>query len=489
MNIRRSLGINGITQATTFLLSLGSAAIVSRLLTPDEIGIFSVSAALIGFAHIARDFGVGQYLIQARQVDRQQMRAAFTVMLATSWILAGMVYLAREPIAGFYGRRGVAEVLGLISANFLIIPFCAPILSMLNREMQFGKISAVTLSNNIVQHSVTVGAALAGLSYMSLAWGSLAGMVANVIVLTIFRPKDALLMPTSRGLKDVLTFGYKSTANSLLTELSNSSPDLIFGRTLGFSAVAYFSRALSIVNLATGQILRLVQSVLLPAFAAQIRAGLKPADLYARAISYVTGVTVPALGFVGLMAAPIITLMFGPQWTRSATLASMFCLSGMIGAPFFLMGAALVANGQVGVHLRLQAIVQCVRVPVLFTSIWLTLEQTAITLILASILLFYPMYASTLRKAFGLSFKSLWAEVRSSYLVAPIALVAPAGLRILDVTHGWNVPDIVLLATGGALFSAGWVGAVFVTHHPIRSELITLLTRVASRIPKAGSCS
>ncbi len=471
------------------MLSLGSAAIVSRLLTPDEIGIFSVSAALIAFAHIARDFGVGQYLIQARRVDRQHMRAAFTVMLASSWILATIIYLVRHPVADFYGRDGVADVLELICVNFLIIPFCAPILSLLNREMQFGKVALVTVSNNLVQHGVTIAAAASGMSYMSLAFGSIAGMITNVIVLSILRPKDALLLPTFRGLKDVLSFGYKSTANSLLGEVSNSSPDIIFGRTLGFSAVAYFSRALGVVNLATGQILRLVQSVFLPAFAAQIRAGQKPADLYVRAISYVTGVTVPALGFVALMGEPVITLIFGPQWTRSSTLASMLCLSGMIGAPFFLMGPALVASGRVGAQLRLQALVQTVRIPVLLTSIWFSLEQTVMTLVAASVLLIYPMSAATLRKTFGLSFGTLWREVRASYLIAPIAIAAPASLRLLDMVRNWTLPDVILLTGGGTLFAFGWLGAVYVTRHPMRSELAALFSRIESSISRRWRCS
>lgn len=471
MTIRRALGINGATQGANFLLSIGSIIIVSRLLTPDEIGIFSVSLALIGFAHVLRDFGVGQYLIQAKEVSHERLRAAFTVMLLAAWTLAGLVYLLRTPLAQFYGREGVADVLGLIALNFLIIPFGAPTMSMLNREMKFGRIAIVNLSNNLVQHGVTIACAWAGLSYMSLAWGSIAGMLTNVLLLGLIQPRHMFLLPTFRNLKDVLNFGYKSTASSLLTEFANNSPDLIFGRTLGFSAVAYFSRAIGVTNLATGQILRLVNSVYLPAFAARIRAGDNAAELYARSINYVVVFTVPMLGFVGLMAEPIIHLMFGHQWTQSATLVSMYGVGGMVAAPFALLGSALVANRQVGLYLRLQLSIQAVRIPILLSSIWLSLEQTVALMIMSGMSYAFWRNMTVLRSALGLNASTIWANVKSAYLVALFALTGPVLFRLLEHTLNWQQSDIVLLGLSGMLFALGWPAGIKMAKHPLTQEL------------------
>lgn len=478
MTIRRALGINGATQGANFLLSIGSVIIVSRLLTPDEIGIFSVSLALIGFAHVLRDFGVGQYLIQAKEVSHEHLRAAFTVMLLTACTLAGLVYLLRTPLAQFYGREGVADVLGLIALNFLIIPFGAPTMSMLNREMKFGRIAIVNLSNNLVQHGVTIACAWAGLSYMSLAWGSIAGMLTNVLLLGLIQPRHMFLLPTFRNLKDVLNFGYKSTASSLLTEFANSSPDLIFGRTLGFSAVAYFSRAIGVINLATGQVLRIVNSVYLPAFAARIRAGDDAGELYGRSINYVVAFTVPLLGFVGLMAEPIIHLMFGHQWTQSATLVSMFTVAGMVAAPFALLGSALVANRQVGLYLRLQLSVQVVRIPILLSSIWLSLEQTVALLVASGLTYMLWRNLTVLKNALGLNLPTLWAHVRPAYLAALMALTGPVLVRLLNHSLQWQLPDIMLLGLSGPLFALGWLAGIKLTKHPLAQELKLLTDKL-----------
>ncbi|ANQ86414.1 hypothetical protein dqs_3393 [Azoarcus olearius] len=487
MALRRALSINGATQIATFLLSLGSVIIVSRLLTPDEIGIFSVSVSLIGFAHILRDFGVGQYLIQSRDIDLPRMRAAFTVMLLTSWAIALGIYLAREPLAIFYERKGVADVLGLIAFNFLLIPFGAPIMSVLNREMRFGRVALVNLSNNAVQHLTTIACAFGGLGYMSPAWGSIAGMMSNVIILSLIRPEFALLRPTLTGLRNVVSFGYKSSINSLLSEFSSNAPELIFGRTLGFAAVAYFNRAMSVLNIINSQIARLINSAYFPILASRIRAGEKPADLYAKSISLIVAITIPLLGYLALMAAPVIDLMFGAQWKPSSLLATTLSFGAMLGAPFALVSPILIANGQVGHLLRLQTGIQIVRTSTLLLSVWLPLDYTVFALVAASILFAYPQDLYVLRKTIQLSPRELWKHVRPAYGIAALSLIGPAIVCAADELEKLSLPNLAMISVTGLLFVMSWVVAIFITRHPLRYEIERTLAMIRGRYTRALS--
>lgn len=49
---------------TLLVLTTAGAMVLSRLLTPAEIGLYSVGAVLVGLAQVVRDFGVGLYVIQ-----------------------------------------------------------------------------------------------------------------------------------------------------------------------------------------------------------------------------------------------------------------------------------------------------------------------------------------------------------------------------------------------------------------------------------------
>lgn len=480
MAIRRSLGFSALTQLINFLLSFGSVIIVSRLLTPEEIGIFSVSVSLLGFAHILRDFGVGNYLIQVKEVTRANMRAAFSVMLYSSWLIAALLFLARGPIADFYNREGVAEVIGLIAFNFLIVPFGAPILSVLRREMQFGRITIVSTANTFVQVLVTVISATNGQSYLSMAWGSIAGMATNVILLLIMRPRESMLLPTTRGLREVFHFGFKSSAASIATEVGSAAPDLIFGRTLGFAAAAYYSRAAGIVHMATGQLMKIAQDVFLPALAKDIRNGGNAGELYSRAMLHMTGIIAPMIAFIGVMAEPLILFLFGDQWARSTLLASLISTYVLINSPFMLAGSALTAAGQISVVMRIQIILQCIRVTILLSSLWLELEQVVMLLIFST-LTSALLHARALKNHFGLRFRKLWLEIRPSYALIPLTMAIPLTLRAANHQELLNWSPFLQMATIGLLFFSSWILAIYWIKHPLRVEINRFIRALRNR--------
>jgi O-antigen/teichoic acid export membrane protein len=473
MTIRKSLGLSAITQAITFAFGLISVVVVSRVLTPQEIGIFSVAVALIGFAHILRDFGVGQYIVQAKQMSRDRLRAAFSVMLLISWSIAAVLFFARYPVASFYSSRGIAEVMGLLAVNFLLLPLGAPLLSVLRREMAFGKIAVVSIASSAVQTTVTITGALNGLSYMSMAWGSIAGIMASVSILLLIRPKDTVLLPTYRGLGEVLSFGSKSTLASLTTELGNGAPDLILGRTLGFDAVAYFSRAGSLRQLIIGRIQRVVSGVYFPAFAKGVREGGDPAQLYSRSMPYIIGVTAPLSAFLAVTAEPLIVFMFGPQWERSAPLASIMSLFALLTTPVALAGHSLIACGEVALVMRTQFVIQGLRIVVLLSSIWLALEQVVMALLIAY-LAETVLLLRALRIAFGLRFRSLWTHIRSSYLLIPYALIGPLTLFFLERSGLLSLPHLPFLLASGFSCLAGWLTGVAILSHPLKREITRL---------------
>lgn len=65
-SVRRALAISFIERYALIALGLASNILVARLLSPDEIGLYSVSLAVISVAQVLRDFGIGNFLIQEK---------------------------------------------------------------------------------------------------------------------------------------------------------------------------------------------------------------------------------------------------------------------------------------------------------------------------------------------------------------------------------------------------------------------------------------
>lgn len=476
MKIRKALGINAASQLIIFVVSFSSIIVISRLLTPEEIGIFSVSVSILAFAHIFREFGVGQFLIQADQVTHDRLRAAFTVTLSISWLISGALVLASSPIAAFYGNTGIADVLRLIAVNFVILPFGAPLISLLRRDMAFDKIAIVNISNAVVGTAGTISAALLGESYLSMAWGAVAGNVSNVLLLNLMRPGQIFMLPSLKGVPEVLRFGSLSSASSIITELGASAPDLILGRTLGFAPVAYYSRANGLRTMALGQIITLVRGVYLPSFAKDVREGRDPAQLYCRAMNYMAAFSAPALAVLAVLAEPLILFLFGSQWVEAAPLATLICVFAIMTTPTSLASTSLVACGRVGLLLQTQVIIQSSKVLILLSSIWLPLDQVVLALGFAYLIESYVLLRS-LRTAFQLRIRTLFENIRTAYALTLLSIVGPISVLLVQHLLSWAPPLILTLALSGLLAIAGWLLGISLLSHPLKLEIV----RIASR--------
>jgi len=475
MVVRRALGIAGLSEAVTFVLGFANVVIVSRLLRPDEIGVFSVAVSVLGFAHIFREFGVGQYLVQAPVLGKEQFRAAVTVSIGSSWLIAALLFLISRPMAALYGHPGIGEVLAMLAVNFLIMPFGAPLLSVLRRELQFGKLAWATVLGAVVQTVVTIAAAMHGASYLSMAWGSIAMHVFKTSFLNFLRPGETFVLPTLRGLSDVLKFGSLISVGSVVRQIGSSAPDLVFGRTLGFVEVAIFSRGVGLQKMAIERIESMVRSVHFPTFASSLRQGGDAAHLYTQASAYLIAVTVPALAVLASLAEPLILFVFGEQWARSVPIAQVYCLASMLTAPYSLFTLSLTAAGRAALCLRTELISQTVRVAALLTSIWLNLHQVVWLLLIAhGVEALLSQWA--LKQAFGLSGLSFLRGIWRGLALVPFAVCMPLLLALSGTHVGFlSGHPLALLLAGGATALLGWLLGLRVLGHPVYAEVLRLL--------------
>ena len=72
IHLRRSLFITFFSTNAMTVVQFGVTLVLARLLTPAEVGIFSITSVVIGLAAVFRDFGVSSYLQRERDLTPQK---------------------------------------------------------------------------------------------------------------------------------------------------------------------------------------------------------------------------------------------------------------------------------------------------------------------------------------------------------------------------------------------------------------------------------
>lgn len=473
MSIRKSILITFAEKYATLAISFVGIMFIARLLTPKEIGIYSVASAVTGIAQMLRDFGVGNYLIQERELTRDRIRSALSITLITSWTAGALLYAIRPWAVSFYHEPGLNDLIAVQCLNFIMLPFSAPILALLRRDMQFAVLFRINLMSCITQFTVSLSLAASGYSYLSMAWASVASLLCTMLLVTANRPQDAWLLPGFKEWRRIARFGVQSSVSAIVTEIAMNMNDLILGRFLGFQAVALYSRAQGLIYLFHRDMMDAVRKVAFPAFAQAVREDKDLLKAYLQAVNYVTAFAWPFYAFLGLYTQPIVRLMFGDQWDAAVPLVKILVFAGAIAALWSLSMNALLAMGQINKILRSELIVQTTRAGLVFYAASVSIEMTCYALIAIYVLQLW-VTLRYLNQTIGLTLGKLLLHNLNSLLITLMSMIIP-------LLCFYYLPKIFSpieeLAINGAGLIVGWLIGVIITRHPLCQELEKILSK------------
>lgn len=468
-NLRQSLTITFFASNGATVVNFIVAIILARLLTPAEIGIFSIAYVLVSVAHVFRDFGVTTYLVREKNLTPEKIRSISGVLFATSWATAIILYAASGVAAAYYREPGVKRVVEVLALGFVFIPFGAITHSLLTRELKAREQAIASVLGVSVYAISSVALAWFGFSYMTMAWASLLNIIATALAYLPFRPKDAPWLPSLRGWGQVVNFGTGVLFSNAVKELNNSLPDFALGRLASPHAVGIVSRANSTSNLFNKITEPTVSYAVLPVLSRKYHEGESIAEPMARAIANLTGLAWPALLGTAIFAEPIILFLFGEQWRESIPLVRIFCAIAFSNVPFTFTVQALQATGRpylAALPGTFQLVFSIIAILTMFDQ---TLDSFAQALLAANVAT-VPIYLWLQHNRLGFPIGKLLASL---WISASLTLVMAAMLMGL----AWLIGDLpswkqVLLAvpTSGLV----WLAVAVALHHPVRQELEVL---------------
>ena len=152
----------------------------------------------------------------------------------------------------------------ILAINFLFIPFGAVTMAYFRRQFDFRPIFIVSLLGNLTNFSTSTICAWSGLGYMSLAWASFAGTIVTVLTSLRFRPTDFPRWPGLTEIRNVVNFGKHASGIYILGQAGKSAPEMIIGRVLDMSSVAFFSRASGLIEIFNKTVMSAVMPVCYP---------------------------------------------------------------------------------------------------------------------------------------------------------------------------------------------------------------------------------
>ena len=466
--VRRALTMAAGEQYLRLAINFASIATVSRLLTPTEIGVSVIGMGIVLIALGLREFATSDFLIQRQQMTRDDIRASFTVIFLLTVLITIAVCIGAPWFAKFYGEEKLASFIQIAIVAGLIEVFSWPIRGLLRRDMAFGILAFINTAAATVAAAASIILALAGFSFMSIAWATVAAAVTTTVLSIYFRPDMLIFRPTLKSWSGVLTFGGYNGASFVINRTYEALPQLVLGHFLPHSAVGLYSRAQMVSDIPDRIVLTSAVSVAFPALAAEVREGRSLKESYLRALGYITALYWPALVLLALLAHPVVSLVLGQQWLAAVPLLQLMAIAGLAWFPVVLTSPVLLAVGANRDRVLADLLGRSASAVVLCSSAYFGIVAMAASKLVT---LPYQMVLSLcfVRRHVAFRWGELCAAVwKSAVLTASSAAGPICVMTLSEAGFELSIAPTILAAL---LAAFGWLAGVWLTQHPILLEL------------------
>lgn len=333
-----------VTRVVAELALLGSMVVLARLISPAEFGMFAVALVVQEVALGLAGEGIGTPLVQRDVVEREHKQAALFLSLAVGAALAALALVAAPlVVAPIFGE----EVVPLVQ---LSVPMCllaglvAVPQALLQRRLDFRRISIVRIVATLVRAATTLALALAGLDAEALVLG---GVIATAVTAALMLAAAPVPPPWPhvQELRAILSFGVPAASAGLTWTAFRNADYLIVAAKLGNAAAGIYWRAFQLAL----EYQRKVSSVMFEiAFPVYSRAANVP-ELFAlrqRLVRTAVLVIYPGLALLAVTAPTLVPWLFGEAWREAVVPTQVLTVAGAATLLTDAMGAVLFALGR-----------------------------------------------------------------------------------------------------------------------------------------------
>ena len=328
----RNVSYIGFSQLASLLLSLGTIAILAKLLTPEDFGIIGVGMVFLTLFYSFQDFGVMPALI--RRDDR--LMEAVSVGLTLRWVMSvliAVIVVGCSPlIAWFFGDPAISYVIIAYTANLFILNFGFTSQTYLTRSLKFSCLAFATMGQYLAVAVVSVMLALAGFSYWSLVFGSLAGSLSYVVLLRFYERTPVKARFDRKIMNELLDFGKHILVSGLMTFVVFNFDQAIVGRALGVASLGIYFLAVRFGRTIGQQIAGAVNAVMFPTMARSKEDTEFLKTGYTQSIRMIAVLAVPVTVGLSVLSPFFVNIVLGSKWLAVVIPLSILSFQGLLNA-------------------------------------------------------------------------------------------------------------------------------------------------------------
>lgn len=325
--LRKGFIASAVTKYLNFGLRIVVAAVLARLLEPNEFGIFAIALVFLTFFSLLSESGMAVSVVQNRELTDRDVSNIYIFTIAFGLSIAGVFWLISGPIARFYDEPALEMVCQVLAISAVFNSAAGVPRSLMLKKMNFTRIARIDVIAMVCAATVSMVSAYFGAKYYALV---LQELVRGFLVFIMYTRASEIRVYFGfefQSIRKVFHYSSFQFLFNLLNYFSRNIDNLLIGKYFGTSMLGFYSKSYTLMLLPNQTISQVMTPALHPVFS---KLQDQPARMYHYYIDMVRFLAdIGVLASLGLFffAEELILVLYGSRWMDVAPMLKPLALT------------------------------------------------------------------------------------------------------------------------------------------------------------------
>lgn len=326
--VAANLGWGLLNQISTRAVLGATGIILARILSPADYGVYAVAIIVMELLLGINDLGLITAITRYQGDVACAARTATSLTAVSSTILYAVCFATAPLIAAALNIPGYATVLRVAALVVFVDAVCAAPAALLTRAFRQDLRAAAEVTGLVAYAAVSILLAERGGGVWSLVWGRMVGSALTAALIILVAPIRPLPGFDREHARELLRFGLPLAGAGMLSLLVLNLDYMIVGRLLGPAQLGLYVVAFSLCTWPFQLVFLAVQRVAVVGFARLADAGPALSAGFNRSLTLLAAAVAPACLFIGLLAGPLVRVVYGERWSPAADALRFLAIFG-----------------------------------------------------------------------------------------------------------------------------------------------------------------
>ncbi len=427
--------------------------VLARLLDPEHYGVLSLMIIFITLANVFIQNGFNTALIQNRNVTDDDYSSVFWVSLGVAGVLYGVLFFSAPLIASVYRMPDIVVPFRVLALMLFPGALNSVQLAKTSRKMDFKKVFFSNIGGIVVSGAVGIFIAYQG----GGIWALVAQTMLNIFIACMvmwftvrFRPR---FICDLKRVAALFAFGWKLLVSGLIDTLYQDLRSLVIGVKYNSDMLGYYNRGKQFPQFIINAVNGAVQSVMLPAMAAEQDDKYRVKSLMQNSITLSAFVIFPFMAGLAGIAEPLVLLLLTEKWLPCVPFLQIYCFSFAFYPVHSCNLQAINAVGRSDLFLKLEIIKKSYGLVTLVAAVMFFDSPIAIALtgIITTVLSCF-VNATPNKKLIGYAYREQIRDILPSFVMAVIMLVCVLAVNFIGLHPFFTL--VLQIVVGVAVYVA-----------------------------------